>query len=222
MKVCLLQAALGSLDTIVAPVEQALLPGDTLDVRTFTDATFPPRTQTMTPRLQSRIVKMFGYEMVPGYDAYLWVDASFSLQSPDSAAWMLAHLQNADFCTFAHPERSSCRGEAQFISEKIALDNRYLSDRYRGELIDEQLNAIRQPGFEDDHLYATMVIGYRPTPSVRAMLREWWVHTSRYHAVDQLALPFVLWQWASSVRLSVLEGDPFHSPYLTRVRRRGL
>lgn len=221
MKVALLQAALGSLDTLVSPVSQTLLPGDTLYVRTFTDANFPPRTQTMTPRLQSRIAKMFGYEMTPGYDAYLWVDASFSLQRPDCVAWFMAHLQGADFCTFAHPERSSCAEEAAFIEQKIADGSRYLSDRYRGELVEEQLTAIQQPGFVDDQLYASMVIGYRNTPSVRAMLREWWVHTSRYHAVDQLALPLVLWQWASSVRLSVLPGDPFNCPYLTRVRKAG-
>lgn len=221
MKVCLLQAALGTLDTIVPPVPQELPPGVTLDVITFTDANVPLRSQTMSPRLQARIPKMFGYEMAPGYDVYVWVDASFSLQRPGCVAWMLGHLGDDQFVTFAHPARSTCQAEAIFIEGKIAAGNRYLTDRYAHEDTAGQLRAIRQPGFVDDRLYATMVIGYRDTASVRAMLREWWVHTSRYHAVDQLALPFVLWQWASSVRVAVLPGDPFHCPYLTRVRRAG-
>lgn len=217
-RVCLLTAALGTIDHVVPPIEQDLPDGVTLDVRAFTDLTFPPRSSVMSPRLQSRIVKMFGWEMVPGYDTYIWCDASYSFRHSRSVRWVLETLDGHDLATFAHPERHTVAEEAAFVAEGLAKGKTYFTTRYRGELIAEQLAAITaEPYYVDDTLYATMVVAYRPTETVKALLREWWVHTSRYHAIDQLALPFVCQQFAATV--GILPGNPYACEYLTYVRK---
>src|SRR3972149_2915394 len=40
----------------------------------FNDDNFPPRIKAMTPKLQTKIVKMFAWQMVPNFDYYLWVE----------------------------------------------------------------------------------------------------------------------------------------------------
>lgn len=39
----------------------------------FNDANYPPRIKAMTTELQTKIVKMFSWQLVLGYDYYLWV-----------------------------------------------------------------------------------------------------------------------------------------------------
>lgn len=38
----------------------------------FNDVNFPPRTKAMTPKLQSKIVKFFAWQLIPNFDYYLW------------------------------------------------------------------------------------------------------------------------------------------------------
>mgnify|MGYP001615419993 FL=1 len=48
------------------------------------------------------------------------------------------------------------------------------------------------------------------------MLTEWWVHISRFHSVDQLALPYLVHKHGLNVlRLSE---NIYRFPYLTRIR----
>lgn len=47
----------------------------------FTDENFPPRIKAMTAQLQTKIVKMFSWQIVPYYHYYLWVGDSKYLKS---------------------------------------------------------------------------------------------------------------------------------------------
>ena len=213
----LVTANLGAFDPIVPCVPQTLPPGLELDVVTVTDREFPPRSKAMTPRLQARIVKMCAHEMFPGADAYLWLDASFSLQRTDSVAWIWEALQQGDLVTWRHPARATVAEEADFLRLGVLEGHRYIVPRYAGELVEEQMTAIHEAGYPDTVLYASMLVAYWPRPHVLAMLRDWWWHTSRYHSVDQLAFPFVCWQ--HKVQVVTLGKQPYKSKYMTFVRR---
>jgi hypothetical protein len=67
----------------------------TLTFHRFTDANFPPRPLAMTSRLQAGIPKMFGWQLRPGHDVYIWIDASRGLLRDDSVAWFLEQLEPA-------------------------------------------------------------------------------------------------------------------------------
>ena len=51
------------------------------------------------------------------------------------------------------------------------------------------------------------------------MMREWWYHTSRYHIVDQLGLPYAIYK--AGVQVRIIEQHYMRTPWLTFVRKRG-
>ncbi len=203
--VTMISANMNGFDRYSPPCVQT---GVAFDVRCFSDFNFSPRRQTMTPRLQARIPKMFGWDLVPGAEVYVWLDASFRLTSEHSAKWFAESLGQSDLALFDHPHRHSIREEAQHILSKLRAGSLYLTQRYEGEDLDGQLRAVLRDGYEDDTLFATMAFAYHPSSRVKALLGDWWIHTSRFHAVDQLALPYLVWEHGASV--ARLEGDPYH------------
>lgn len=228
MKVSVISANLGSFDV---PVPMVVQNGDdgVLEHR-FTDQNFPPRHCTMTPRLQARIPKMFGWQMEPiaSYkpDIIIWHDASMALLHPDSVSWLVSRVENADIAFFRHPFRHSIKEEADYIRERIKNGDTYLKSRYENELLDEQVRAclddIPAPIYQDDTLYATTVFVYRNIPAVHELLEKWWVHTSRYHAVDQLAIPYLVKkaQMKNNLKVYEIQDNLYKTQYLTHTRNR--
>jgi len=198
-KLCIITANLGSYDPPPDWAEQAAPEPWEIRRHYFTDANFPPRALAMTSRLQPGLLKMLGWEFLPGWDAYLWVDASRSVTDTGYAAWMIEQLGHADMAVYRHPQRKSAAEEADYMLDRMRRPHmrrsRYLISRYAGEWIEEQLAVIpADPGYADDRLYASTALIYRPTGPVRAAMREWWYHKTRYCLHDQLALPYVLWR----------------------------
>jgi len=212
VKIAIISANLGNFEKHIDWVEQKVEGAD-VSVHRFDDKTFPPRKRTMHPRLQARIVKMFGWEMAPGHDYYLWVDSSRALLRPDALAWFFEKGKDKDLVLFKHPQRNTIKEEADFIKSK--LSHKYLDLRYAGELIDEQLKAIPDT-YVDNKLYASTAFFYKDSQKVRSFLTAWWVHTSRYHAVDQLALPYLVWNHNCSVH--ELDEDVYNCEYIPVVR----
>ena len=122
MKVAILSANLGNFDTPIDPVKQDLPEGVEIAFHRFTDEDFPPITG-LTPRFQYRIPKMFGWQMFPGYDIYIWLDASMSLQRSDSVKWLLDQLGEADVAFFKHPWRKTIKEEVNHIEEYLKKGN---------------------------------------------------------------------------------------------------
>src|SRR3990167_2863670 len=206
VKVAVITANLGNFEKEVSHCQQSF-PADYIH---FTDENFPPRFNAMTPRLQARIVKTFGWEMAPGYDYYLWVDNSCQLDNPDTIKWFLDQCE--DVVVFKHPHRKTVQEEADYLKHRLLINCPYITPRYENELIDEQLKAV-DPSQE---LYASTAFMYRNTPEAQAMLKEWWCHISQYHSIDQLSLPHVLSQ--SKLKVSVIPDNYLKIPYLKYVR----
>jgi hypothetical protein len=153
MRTVLLSANLGEFDKYHPPVPQSMA---NFEAHCFTEKDFPPRYQSMTPRLQARIPKMFGWDMRPGYDLYLWLDASFRLADRGAARWFEQRLDYCDFAFFLHPQRSTIKEEAAYIAQKIADGSQYLISRYASEDLSGQLRAVTNRDYVDDTLYASM------------------------------------------------------------------
>jgi hypothetical protein len=172
----------------------------------------------MTPRMQARIVKCFAWQMVPDYDIYIWVDGSCSLWNRDSVKWFLEQLGDKDAAFFKHPERDTIHQEANFVKKCLEKQSKYIVSRYYGELIDEQLEEINNDiEFEDNLLFASTAFIYQNNYRVQSMLKEWWYHISRYHIIDQLALPYVLER--SECSYNIINEKYGEIPYLTYTRK---
>lgn len=215
----ILSANLGNFDPEIEWVAQNDYQGIPISICRFDDRTFPPRERAMTSRLQPGIVKMFGWDLVPGFDYYIWVDASKTITSPDFGTFMLGQLGSADFAVFAHPDRRSIKSEYEFVRQKLAEGNQYLLSRYQGEWLSEQYRVIeRDKAFKDNCLYASTGFAYRPNSRVRTAMKEWWFHKTRYLLHDQLALPYVLAK--SKVKVNVIRENIYKFPLWEHTRKR--
>ena len=214
MKIAVITANLGDFDKRIDYEPQSL----PYDFYRFTDENFPPRTNSMTSRLQARIVKMFGWQMVPAHDYYIWVDASCVMSHHDSVKWFIDQCVNVDMAVFKHPHRKTIHQEADYLKARLAKNCRYLTPRYKNELIDEQLAAIdSDKSFSDQNLFASTAFVYRNNSKVQNVMFHWWHHTSRYHSIDQLSLPYVLFKQRCTVR--IIPENYLKVPYLKHVRK---
>lgn len=191
MKICVLSANLGGIDNPVSHVNQTVK----ADYHTFTDENFPPRIHAMTPRLQAKIPKMFGWELKPDYDVYLWLDGSIRLAHQESIQYFVDALEGHDMVFLKHPTKDTVHWEYRYNYRALHSNapSNYMKSRYDNEWLDEQYKVIEDdPEYLDDVLLLGGVFMYRNTPLVRAALKEWWHHVSRYLIMDQLSLPYVL------------------------------
>jgi len=204
MKICVMTANLGKFDAEVLNVKQDI----DHTFHRWTDENFPP-ISGLTSRLQYRIPKMFGWQMMPGFDYYLWLDGSMSLQDPTSLSWFVEKCKDHDIVLFKHPWRDTMKEETDYIEKKLKEGNNYITSRYKNGLHKEQLaDCLMDKDFHDTRLYASTVFMYKDSAQVREMFRLWWIHTSRYFTVDQIALPYVLWK--SNLNVNMIEEDIFH------------
>lgn len=211
MKLLIYTANLGNFDKRQENEEQELPEGiDRIDYWRCTDEDFPPRFNAMTPRLQARIVKMFGWQIKPDYDYYLWVDSSCRLSREDSAKWFMEQMGDKDMAVFAHNKRKTVQEEADYLKHRLSINCPYVTPRYENEDIDGQLNAVEP----SDPLYASTAFIYRNQSQVRRALKDWWYHTSRFHSIDQLSFPYVI----KEVSHNVIDIDYLKCKYLEYTR----
>jgi hypothetical protein len=153
---------------------------------------------------------MFGWQLVPDYDTYLWHDASVRLSRPDSLKWFIDQLGDKDMAVFKHPNRNTVLEEADYLKHRLEINCPYITPRYKNELIDEQLLEVDPRS----KLYASTAFIYRNTTGVREALKEWWYHTSRFHSIDQLSLPHSI----KGVSHNVILTGYLKCPYLEYTR----
>ena len=186
-KVAIISSNLGSFDKINPHMEQSI----PFDYFLFTDENFPPRSKAMTPRLQARIPKCFGWQLVPGYDYYLWIDGNLTLKHRDSLKYFLDSCQGYDLVALQHHRRPNIRQEVRYIRKGMRQESMYLIERYNNELLKEQHRIIQNDkDYIDDMLLLSGVFMYRNTPEVQTALKEWWYHITRYHIVDQIGFVY--------------------------------
>jgi len=161
-----------------------------IDVFRVNEDIIPVRKYAMTGRLQSKLLKEFGWQIYPGYDIYMWIDASFKLL-PGATEWLLSGLGDKDLALFKHPFNNTIKEEYEFL--KSNMNKEYVRKRYETEFLEEQYKVITDDkSYIDDSLYCGGIIIYKNDVKVFNMLKEWWYHTTRYHMDDQLSLPYVL------------------------------
>jgi len=212
MKIAIISANLGRFDKPIPWFDQ-VVPGAEVSTHIFTDSNFPPRDRAMTPRLQAKIPKCFGWQLVPDCDVYIWVDASFALLNQDAAAWMVEQLEDQEMVVFKHPWRKTVGEEWRFLEKRIGQSRsggRYLAKRYAHEI----------KGDWDDNapLYAAGIFIYRPTSIIRYVMKDWWYYVTRFHLNDQLSLSTVLNKYQCN--WNVIDKNIYDNGYFTFTRTR--
>lgn len=218
MNIAILTANLGSFDTPVDPVPQLYPEGvEVIKFKRWTDENYPP-IAGLTPRLQYRIPKMFGWEMFPDFDVYIWLDGSFSMLDRGSVKWLYEQLGDSDVAFFKHPQRNSMLDEAYYIRRKLNEGNKYMVPRYQNGLhIKQVAECYADSGFEDNVLYTSTAFIYRNNKRVQDMFKIWWYYQSKYFTCDQVSQPYAVYK--SRVKVSLIEKNQYKIPYLSLVSR---
>lgn len=218
MQLLIYTANLGNFDKTQDNVGQVLPEGiDQIDYWRCSDADFPPRFNSMTPRLQARIVKMMAWQMKPDYDYYLWVDSSCRLPVEDSVKWFLSHLGDADIAVFRHNKRKTVKEEAKYLKDRLVAEKQgrkqeYILPRYENERIDDQLTVVNP----DAQLFASTAFIMKNDTPARDAMAIWWLNTSLYHSIDQLSLPHAI--TSSGARVNVIDEDYLKCKYIEYTR----
>jgi hypothetical protein len=210
MKIAILTCVLGGFDELHDPVKQTV----DCDFHRWADNNFPPITG-LTPRLQYRIPKYFGWQMLPDYDYYLWLDGAVTLQHSKSLEWFLEQLGDGDIAFFKHPDRNSIKEEVDHIEDHLQRGKPYITARYKNGLHKEQYAEMEKYAYEDDKLYASTAFIYKNTKSVQWFMEEWWAKQSRYFTCDQVVLPYLLDLYKLNVK--TFDEHIYKTKYLTMV-----
>ncbi len=198
-KIAVISASLGGFDKPSQHVKQSI----PCDYFNFTDENFPPRVCAMTPRLQAKIPKMFGWQLVPNYDYYIWIDGNLCLADPEAVAYLHTKCQGHDIVVLKHPRRPNIRQEVRYTRKGINQQSMYIVGRYNNEWLKEQYAAVQaDKEYVDDLLVNGGIFMYRNTPAVQAMFKEWWYHVTRYIIQDQVSFPYALKK--SGVKINIL------------------
>jgi hypothetical protein len=200
MKACLITANIGGIDASKSPIKNM-----------FQYSDFPSK---LPSRLQAKYYKMCSHWLHPEYDAYIWIDSSFTVQE-GLIEWMVQQLGDADCAFFSHLHRSSIVDEADFVNQQMKAGNQYLLARYSGQKMTEQVNSYIDSGFNTAFgLYGGGLFIRRNTPKVNHAFDHWYIENTKWTIQDQLSLPYILWKHDLKFKVidkHLLYRGPYHA-----------
>jgi SAM-dependent methyltransferase len=213
VKISIASANLAAIDAGSPVPPQQLPAGWDTEFRFFADRDLPPRAEAISPRLQSKLPKMCGFEWFKDADLIGWLDCAYTVTTPGLAAWLIEQLGDADICLMRHPDRTGVSEEIAFMAQRMQQGDDYLISRYAGEPMAEQVQSyLSDPGFHDGWLAAAGCFVYRNTPTVRAAMKDWLIECIRWSSQDQLSLPYVLQRHGIEPRW--MDASIWQSPHL--------
>ena len=214
----MLSANLGNFDETVDPAKQITKDNHEVIFHRWTDENFPP-IAGVSGRFQYRIPKLFGWQMLPGHDIYMWFDGSCSLRRNDSIQWYLEQMGDADVVFFKHNLRSSIKDEVDHVEEKLVQKHAYMIPRYENGLHKEFYEDVikKDPYFVDDKFYTSTAFIYRNNHTMRKAMKWWWFYQSRYYSVDQISQPYAMYM--AKAKVAMIDVWQFNVGHLSLVYR---
>lgn len=156
--------------------------------------------------MEAKLPKMFGWQLYPDYQYYLWLDGNIQLAKPETLACFVDQIKDSDIVVIRHHRRPNIRQEVRYLRKGMREESIYLVSRYVGEQHKELYRLIENDkDYVDDLLVIGGVFMYRNTPAVQEMMKQWWYYNTRYCLQDQLSFAYVLKK--SGIRIKVLDHD---------------
>ena len=138
------------------------------------------------PALTVRYHKLLPHEVLPEYEAHVWLDGNIELRGDVSE--MLA--AGGELGLFPHRERQCAYEEAEVVIE---------TRRGVPEQIREQVERYAREGLPRGFgLWEAGATVRRNTPQNAALNEAWWEEVRRHTRRDQLSLPYSLWSLGMS------------------------
>ncbi len=101
--------------------------------------------------------------------------------------------ENKRILLVPHPDRSTISEEYRFIQREIEAGNAYLTERYAGEKMTEQMEDFRARGWNlDAALWCGTLWMIENSELLRRAWDDWWDQNLKFGMMDQLSLPVIL------------------------------
>lgn len=188
MKIAVITAIFGGKDTPKPFPSQSV----ECDYYCFTEANSPVPLPNFPDRLKAKYFKLQAHRILPGYDAYVWIDGNIEVKSADFVKVMTDGLDGIRIQR--HHERETIKEEIDFI---LASENEYLTTRYGAQPLKEEYEYyLSQEMPEDAPLYSCNVFAYRNQDRVNTcknclFMNEWWNLVLVWSWFDQSAFSFL-------------------------------
>ena len=173
-----------------------------ISVAYYDDSNTPSRHLAMHPRLKAKIPKMLEWKFIDS-DWYVWMDSSVRLKEEDPVDEILSSAGDSPLCLFKHSYGNSIEYEAKRVLNDLKEKREYISKRYKGEAIKEQLvHYYGDNEFVDNKLFGMTFFAYHRSAS--SLMQEWFMHNLIWSIEDQISFPYVLFK--SGLKYSVFDG----------------
>jgi len=216
MKIAVVTAIFGGKDT------PKLFPPQSVpcDYFCFTEENSPVPLPNLPDRLKAKYFKLQMHRVLPGYDAYVWIDGNVQVTSADFIKVMTDDLSGIRIQK--HHERQTIGQEIDFI---LASDNVYLTTRYGAQPLKQEYEWYLSQGMpEDAPLYSCNIFsfynGRMGTGANGLFFNAWWNLVLAWSWFDQSAFSFLAEHCNKSesgvAKVRTIDlGPMFNNPYFT-------
>lgn len=214
MKISVITAIFGGKDTPKPFPPQSV----ECDYFCFTEANSPFPLPNLPDRLKAKYFKLQAHRVLPGYDAYVWIDGNIEVKSPDFVKVMTDGLNGIRIQR--HHERETIKEEIDFI---LASENEYLTTRYGAQPLRQEYEYYLSQGMpEDAPLYSCNIFAYsaKGAPSfvfTPDIIDRWWGLCLEWSWFDQSAFSYLVDVFPAAVLdfPQIDLGPMFDNPYFT-------
>jgi len=214
MKIAVVTAIFGGKDTQKPFAEQSV----PCDYFCFTEANSPVPLPNLPDRLKAKYFKLQMHRVLPGYDAYVWIDGNVEVTSADFVKEMMDVLEYDDIAIQRHHERQTIGEEIDFI---LRSDNVYLTTRYGAQPLKQEYEWYLSKGMpETTRLFSCNIFAYsidyipHERDNMVHFFDEWWNLCLLWSWFDQSAFSFLAWREYPAIGLRWLDlGPMFNNPY---------
>lgn len=204
MKVALVTAVIGDIDTIKPVPEQTVLNDRLL----FTEPFYG--TQQYNPRIQALFYKTQLHQCGDkDYDYYIWIDGKIQVTSPDFVQQCIDQLSANDIGILKHHERNCIYHEVDHIEHCISKGNQYLTPRYAHRPIRKQVEVYRTMGYPANNGLNDCKIMIVRGQAMAQVYDKWW-HECKMDWFDQIAIKFLCWYYHKPISSMVFKPGTFN------------
>jgi hypothetical protein len=187
MKIALVTANIGGFDKPKIPIQQSI----ECDFICFSENEIKGDN-----RHKAKYPKMMLHEVLPNYNAYVWIDSSVQIKSEGFVRHMIDCLQGYDVAIGKHNVRDCAFDECNFVINEINKGNEYLSKRYtiaEMNYVIEQLKAFQMPLHAG--LYACGIFARINNEKVNRIFNLWWVNEKLNKTLDQPYFAYLAYKY---------------------------
>lgn len=148
------------------------------------------------PRLQAKYYKICAHKLLPGYDAYVWLDGCLEIISDRTIKYLVNELGNNDFLIQRHFSLNCIYEEEKlmlgYMMNPASSEHHYISSRYTIDEIKNQVDAYRPHVKPESGYWLGGLFIRRNNEAANMFFDEWWNKIMQYGVRDQFSLAYLI------------------------------